>query len=82
MQLSRIKDYFAAGAITGALVHYFPISGAWSVEFEFRPGTYPGGETGLDTQRGKLREFKTADSALRVLRDIGLERVTVLLPQK
>ena len=81
MELSRVKDYYSAGAITGAIIHFFPISGSWSIEFEFRPGTYHGGtETGLDTQRGKLRQFKTADAALRVLREIGLERATVHLP--
>lgn len=81
MQLSRVKDFFTAGAITSALVHYYPVEQGWSIEFEFRPGTYHGGEaSALDTQRGKLRTFKTADSALKLLGEIGFERVTVHIP--
>lgn len=73
MQLNEVKIRFESGDLKGCEVFRVPLAQAWSLHFT----SASVGVQGLDTQRGKLREFKTLDAISALVSEIGFKRFTV-----
>lgn len=73
MQLSEVKIRFETGDLKACDVYRVPLGQSWSLHFM----SSSSGNQSLDTQRGGLREFKTLDSAVALMTEIGFKKITV-----
>lgn len=76
MDIARAKEYFELGLVTGAWVRapYMSFDG-WTIELE---GTFGNASPTIQTSRGKIRDFKTLETAAKVVREIGLKQFKVI----
>jgi hypothetical protein len=64
--------------ITEAIIKRFN-DGFWGVSLQFSIPDMPDEPLWLETFRGDLREFKTADSAFKAVREITLDRTQITM---
>jgi len=74
VQLNEIKMLFDNGALRDAAVSRAVMLDGWCVSF----GRVGRESVTLDTQRGSVRVFKTADAALAVIDEIGFRTALVV----
>jgi len=73
MKLSKAKDLFKYGVISGATIIPKPMSDGWLLLLIINmEGPKP-----LETDRGEEREFKSIDTAFRAAQSIGFEEVKI-----
>lgn len=73
MDILKAKDYFKLGVLTGATVHVASMiyPDGWTIEFSGKLGD---SSALFETMRGEVRQFKTLDSAAKVLSEIGFKK--------
>lgn len=76
MDILKAKDYFKLGVLTGATVHVANMiyPSGWTIEFSGKLGD---SSALFETMRGEVRQFKTLDSAAKVLSEIGFKKWSV-----
>jgi hypothetical protein len=79
MKHERAQDFVAAGLIGRATIAPYPMGDGWIVTFEVSVAMPSGGTPDLERQRGGVRQFKTLDSAVKVIKQLGLGRVELRL---
>lgn len=76
MEVSRAKEYFSLGLITGILVRAPSVLHAgWTIELS---GNLGNAVPVIRTARKEVREFKTLDAAAKVVREIGAQQFSVI----
>lgn len=74
MQLNEIKMLFDNGVLRDASVVRAVMAEGWTLQF----GRLGLESITLDTQRGSVRVFKTADAALSVCNEVGFRTALVV----
>lgn len=76
MDILKAKDYFKLGVLSGATVHAASLihPDGWTIEFSGKLGV---SSALFETMRGEVRQFKTLDSAAKVLAEIGFKKWSV-----
>ena len=78
LDILKAKDYFKLGVLTGATVHAASLMHphGWTIEFSGKLGD---SSALFETMRGEVRQFKTLDSAAKVLTEVGFKKWGVQL---
>lgn len=76
MKISDAKEYFQLDALPQAMIRQaFNDYEGWTIEFTgYRGNAKPV----LEISRGRVREFRTLDSAAKAVREIGFKTFTVI----
>lgn len=72
-KIGKVKDLFRYRVITDAMILPQPMSDGWLLQFRDTESKL----LTLETDRGKIRVFKTIDAAFKTAQEIGFQSVKV-----